>query len=169
LTWEGKNVFIAAAQQSILNHVDRTMYYRREDAEALLSRWDKNGDQKIDFDEFVEIMALSQQTWEDDLKAAFQVFDVDGDGRISANEIAKVLGDLGQPLSAEDLNLIMKEVDTDGSGTVVCSLFQPSLPQKKTKKQTNNPFALCALLIPHIAHQLTFLALFSSASPKFLF
>ena len=42
----------------------------------------------------------------------------DGSGTISKNELALVFESLGQKPSMEDMDLIMKEVDLDGSGTV---------------------------------------------------
>ena len=54
----------------------------------------------------------------EEYKAAFQMFDKDGSGSISAQEFVKVLKNLGQSVSKEEAKDIMKELDTDGSGEI---------------------------------------------------
>lgn len=49
---------------------------------------------------------------------AFSVFDKDGDGFISAEELRHVMSSLGEKLSDEELNEMIKEADVDGDGEV---------------------------------------------------
>eukprot|EP00936_MAST-01D_sp_MAST-1D-sp1_P001369 g1369.t1 len=53
-----------------------------------------------------------------EFKEAFDVFDEDGGGTISADELGHVLRMLGQDPSEGDLQAIVAEVDTDGSGEI---------------------------------------------------
>ena len=50
------------------------------------------GSGEIDFDEFLTLMAAKQanMTMEDELRSAFNVFDQDGSGYISAQELKQV-------------------------------------------------------------------------------
>jgi len=50
------------------------------------------GSGEIDFDEFLTLMAAKQanMTMEDELRGAFNVFDQDGSGYISAQELKQV-------------------------------------------------------------------------------
>jgi len=51
-------------------------------------------------------------------KEAFSVFDKDGSGTVSTSELGEIMSALGQNLSAEELDAIIKEVDADGSGEI---------------------------------------------------
>ena len=82
---------------------------------------DDNGDNEIDFEEFLILMSSSKPTTEDpdrELKDAFKVFDTDGSGSISRSEMKKLLKKLGQTLSDAELDAMMDEVDTDKNGEI---------------------------------------------------
>lgn len=49
---------------------------------------------------------------------AFYVFDKDGDGKISAEELKHVMLNLGEKLTDEELDEMIKEADIDGDGEV---------------------------------------------------
>jgi len=51
-------------------------------------------------------------------KEAFSVFDKDGSGTVSTSELGEMMSALGQYLSAEELDEMVKEVDADGSGEI---------------------------------------------------
>jgi hypothetical protein len=51
-------------------------------------------------------------------KEAFSVFDKDGSGTVSTSELGEIMSALGQNLSAEELDGMVKEVDADGSGEI---------------------------------------------------
>ncbi|XP_075427917.1 troponin C, skeletal muscle isoform X1 [Ascaphus truei] len=53
-----------------------------------------------------------------EFKAAFDMFDTDGGGDISTKELGTVMRILGQTPTKEELDLIIEEVDEDGSGTI---------------------------------------------------
>jgi calcium-binding protein CML len=58
-----------------------------------------------------------------ELKNAFSVFDTNGDGKICISELGAVLRSLGNDVSEHDLNLIMKDVDTDNDGFISLKEF----------------------------------------------
>ena len=79
----------------------------------------------IDYTEFV-VAATSQQnlTSEEKLRAAFNMFDKDGSGIISADEIREVLCFGGaNSLSAEAVDAIIKQVDENGDGEIDMNEF----------------------------------------------
>ena len=45
---------------------------------------------------------------------AFSVFDVDGDGTISTEELGNVMNSLGQNLTHEEVQTMIREIDADG-------------------------------------------------------
>ncbi|CAK8672655.1 unnamed protein product [Clavelina lepadiformis] len=53
-----------------------------------------------------------------EFKQAFDIFDEDGGGDISTNELGRVMKMLGQNPNREELAKIVEEVDVDGSGTI---------------------------------------------------
>lgn len=59
-----------------------------------------------------------------EIRQAFMVFDRDNDGVISPNELRFVMDIIGEPLSDEQLNAVMKEADFDGDGAITCTYFR---------------------------------------------
>ena len=57
---------------------------------------------------------------ENELRQAFAVFDKDGSGTISADELRGVLKSLGEKLTDEEIDEMMRTADKDGSGTIDC-------------------------------------------------
>ena len=53
-----------------------------------------------------------------DLRNVFNLFDADGSGTINIDELSTALQTLGQKVTQEELQELMKEMDTDESGTV---------------------------------------------------
>ena len=74
----------------------------------------------IDFAEFVTLMAhkMADEKSEATLKAAFSVFDTSGDGFISAEEMRRIMMNVGEPVTIGDINDLIGEVDKNGDGYV---------------------------------------------------
>uniref|UniRef100_A0A8I6Y668 EF-hand domain-containing protein n=1 Tax=Hordeum vulgare subsp. vulgare TaxID=112509 RepID=A0A8I6Y668_HORVV len=66
----------------------------------------------------------------DEFRAAFSLFDKDGDGTITAKELGTVMRSLGQRPSEEELREMIAEVDADGNGVVDFSEFLVLLDRK---------------------------------------
>ena len=68
---------------------------------------DADGTGDIDFAEFVTLMAhkMADEKSEETLRAAFSVFDTSGDGFISAEEMRRIMINVGEPVSAGHLQL----------------------------------------------------------------
>ena len=49
---------------------------------------------------------------------AFKLFDADGKGKISFNNLKAVAKELGETMSDADLQGMMDEADTDGDGSI---------------------------------------------------
>lgn len=60
---------------------------------------------------------LTEQQLED-CRAAFDMFDKDGDGTVTTEELTAVLRSMGQNPTEAVVQEMMDDVDTDGSGTV---------------------------------------------------
>ncbi|XP_035213789.1 calmodulin-A-like isoform X1 [Stegodyphus dumicola] len=81
---------------------------------------DKDGNGTIEFDEFLSMMSkkLQESDSETELREAFRVFDKNGDGFISPSELRHVMTNLGEKLTDEEVDDMIKEADLDGDGLV---------------------------------------------------
>merc|ERR1712176_1310215 len=112
-----------------LKEVMRSLGQKPTTAElkAVISSVDDNGDNEIDFEEFLILMSSKKSNYSDpdkELRDAFAVFDADGSGTISRNELKKLMKSLGQSLSNEELDAMMDEVDSDRSGEIDFAEFK---------------------------------------------
>lgn len=90
----------------------------QEDVELLFDSVDIDKSGFIDYSEFViASMNEKQLLTNEKLAAAFKMFDKDGSGLISAEEIKDVLG-FGQNLSLDSVKEIMRQVDENGDGEI---------------------------------------------------
>ena len=93
-----------------------------EDLKMVLSKYDTDGDGELDKDEFKRMMAESseglQKDSEKELLEAFKIFDKDGDGTVSWEEIYKTLQALGQDVSEQACKMMIESVDDDKNGTI---------------------------------------------------
>lgn len=55
---------------------------------------------------------------EEEIREAFKVFDKDGNGFISAAELRHVMTNLGEKLTDEEVDEMIREADIDGDGQV---------------------------------------------------
>ncbi len=55
---------------------------------------------------------------EEEIREAFKVFDKDGNGFISANELRHVMTNLGEKLTDEEVDEMIREADLDGDGQI---------------------------------------------------
>lgn len=98
--------------------------------EDMINEVDMDGSGTIEFPEFITMMARKLKDSEDDIQEAFRVFDQTGKGLISAHELRRVMNGLGECLSQEEIEDIMKQVDSDGDGMVNYSEFVEMMTSK---------------------------------------
>merc|ERR1712010_280729 len=86
----------------------------------MVNQVDKDGSGMIDFPEFLSMMSLKQESEnaEDEIREAFQVFDGDGNGFINRQELACVMGNLGETLTQEEIQGMIDQADIDGDGCI---------------------------------------------------
>ena len=66
---------------------------------------------------------VKAQDFAHETRAAFDVFDKDGSGTISADELRQVMKSLGENLTDEEIDEMIREADKDRNGTIDCELF----------------------------------------------
>ena len=97
----------------------RTLGQNPTEAELqyMINEVDADGSGSIDFEEFLKMMAGIVKSPEDEEREmwdAFRVFDKDNDGFVSIDELKFVLTNLGERLTDQEMNEILKDADSDG-------------------------------------------------------
>ncbi|XP_048609122.1 calmodulin-1-like [Brassica napus] len=84
----------------------------------MINEVDADGNGTIDFSDFLNLMAKKMKDTDskEELKEAFRVFDKDQNGFISAAELCHVMTNLGEKLTDEEVEEIVREADVDGDG-----------------------------------------------------
>ncbi|MQL82815.1 hypothetical protein Taro_015311 [Colocasia esculenta] len=89
---------------------------------ALLSEMDANGNGAVEFEELAAAIApvVTESTLADQemLLEVFRAFDRDGNGFITAPELARAMAKMGNPLTFLELTQMIREADADGDGVI---------------------------------------------------
>lgn len=88
--------------------------------EAIINEFDISGDGSIGFQEFLSLMARTTKTTdiEEELLELFRMFDVDGNGLISAIELRHMMINIGERVNDEEIQEMIRQVDVDGDGHI---------------------------------------------------
>jgi len=86
----------------------------------MVNEVDADGNGTIDFPEFLTMMARKMKDTDsaEEIKEAFKVFDKDGNGYISAAELRHIMTNLGEKLTDEEVDEMIREADVDGDGQI---------------------------------------------------
>ncbi|KAF5935901.1 hypothetical protein HYC85_027030 [Camellia sinensis] len=100
--------------------------------ETLIQKADTNSNGLVEFSEFValvapELLPAKSPYTEEQLKQLFRMFDRDGNGFITAAELAHSMAKLGHALTAEELTGMIREADTDGDGRISFQEFSQAI------------------------------------------
>ncbi|KAK9315713.1 hypothetical protein V1522DRAFT_409271 [Lipomyces starkeyi] len=105
-----------------LGTVMRSLGQNPSEAELadMINEVDVDNDGTIDFPEFLTMMArkMKDTDSEEEIKEAFRVFDRDNNGYISATELRHVMTSIGERLTDEEVDLMIKEADTNNDGRI---------------------------------------------------
>nr|XP_043617219.1 calcium-binding protein CML24-like [Erigeron canadensis] len=109
--------------RSILNALGTVT--SEEELKIVMEEIDKDGDGYIDLNEFIQFQrggcALGGDHAVDDekeLREAFDLYDQNKNGKISANELHSVLKSLGEKSTLKECKQMIASVDVDGDGSV---------------------------------------------------
>ncbi|XP_066297460.1 troponin C-like [Branchiostoma lanceolatum] len=104
----------------------------RKELEEIMAEADEDGSGTMDFDEFLELMAKQMhqeegELNEDEVRAAFNVFDKNNDGFISMSEWKAMAEACDENLSEAELNELMEEGDVNRDGRLDYDEFKEYL------------------------------------------
>jgi len=96
-----------------------------EEIKDMLEDVDTDAEGSLDFDAFKKIMSqkLGATDINNEIQEAFQFFDQDGDGTITAEELRLCMKKLGEELTEEEIEEMLKEADSDGNGEIEYAEF----------------------------------------------
>ncbi|NXW31617.1 CETN2 protein, partial [Phaetusa simplex] len=93
---------------------------RKEEMRRIVSEFGEEGSGKLNFKSFLQVMTqkmaepcLGKEIWK-----AFKVFDCDGTGKISSENLKVVASEVGEDITDEELQEMIDEADVDGDGEV---------------------------------------------------
>ena len=98
--------------------------YSKKDVKNMVKAVDIDGNGTIDLDEFIVLIKKQDKsdnkykTIDEELKQAFKIFDTDGNGEIDAEELSTIMTALGEKLSKQDIEFMIRSVDLDAGGTI---------------------------------------------------
>merc|ERR1712133_317175 len=109
-----------------LGEIMRAMGFRPTEEELvdLVNEIDEDGSGQIEFAEFCQLCATflvedpDIETMKKELKDAFRIYDKEGQGFITTETLKELIGELLAPLTEEELEGILDELDEDGSGSM---------------------------------------------------
>ncbi|KAG5543272.1 hypothetical protein RHGRI_016122 [Rhododendron griersonianum] len=90
-----------------------------DEAQSVVTEFDKDGDNLLEFAEFVKLMERESEGEDDDIRRAFEMFEVEkGSGCITPRGLQQVLNRLGKEKSGEDCEAMIRAFDLDGNGVL---------------------------------------------------
>ncbi|XP_052124890.1 troponin C-like isoform X2 [Frankliniella occidentalis] len=105
---------------TILNTMGQAFDDRELD--RVLTEQDSDGTGKLNFDAFCKVaihfLDEDDEALQKELKAAFRLYDKEGNGYIPTSSLKEILIALDDQLTPDQLNEMIAEIDTDDSGTV---------------------------------------------------
>ena len=117
-----KNGTISVSEiKNVLKKVGKDM--SDEEIKKMMAEVDKDKSGEIDFDEFCQMIKGNANLIEE----AFKVFDCNGDGFITANELVYVMNAVGEELTLEEADEMVKEADKNGDFQISFEEFKAML------------------------------------------
>lgn len=112
-------------------------------ASSIMEDIDQNGDGKISVDEFKDSRISTQLQNDDVIRKHFNQIDVDGDGHITAEELAELFN---WTLADQMILEMIKEIDENGDGVISLEEFEQAMkkgamaqalqPKRATKEES---------------------------------
>ena len=98
----------------------------------MINEVDANHNGVIEFPEFLTMMTrqMNSDELEEEFREAFHVFDKDSNGFISAAELKQMMESLGEKLTDEEVDEMIRVADMDGDGQVNYEEFVTVMTRK---------------------------------------
>jgi len=87
-----------------------------DEAAAALRRFDANGSQSLDMQEFSRLASMLAPVASDAVTKVFKRFDTNGTGALDRQELEAALKHMGVQMSSKEVGAAMRSVDSDSNG-----------------------------------------------------
>jgi len=89
----------------------------------IIAEVDDDGSGELEFEEFITLASRfmveeDAEAMQQELKEAFRLYDKGGNGYITTETLKEILKELDDNITNEELDMMIAEIDSDGSGTV---------------------------------------------------
>jgi len=116
-----KGVISTNMVATILRSLGQT--FEDNDLAALIDDIDEDGSGELEFEEFAALASRfvseeDQEAIQQELREAFRLYDKEGNGYINVSDLRDILRALDDNLAEDEVDEMIAEIDTDGSGTV---------------------------------------------------
>ena len=103
-----------------------------EELKQMIREVDLNGNGTIDFKEFMCLMVkqMKDNDTDEELQYAFKVFDRNKNGYITSHELRSAMTNLGENLTTEEVEEMIKEADLDNDGQIDFDEFMKMIMSK---------------------------------------
>ena len=103
-----------------------------EEIRDIIFELDLEGNGEINYEDFLTIVKRREKDVdkEEEVLNAFKLFDKEGNGLININELKHIMLTVGNNITEEELNDLLKEADTDNDGYINYEEFIRSLLSK---------------------------------------
>ncbi|XP_075183887.1 neo-calmodulin-like [Anomaloglossus baeobatrachus] len=128
---DGDGYLSAAELRHVMIHLGEKS--TDEEVDEMFREADIDEDGEINYEEFVQMMPakiMRGRDSEEDIKAAFHVFDKDENGFISAAELRHVMIHMGESLTDEEVDEMIREADINEDGQINYEEFAQMMPAK---------------------------------------
>lgn len=104
--------------------IDNFFFFFFGGTNLIFRLFDKNLESgRLEFDEFITLAAKfiveeDDEAMQKELREAFRLYDKEGNGYIPTTCLREILRELDDQLTNEELDMMIDEIDSDGSGTV---------------------------------------------------
>nr|CAD7427138.1 unnamed protein product [Timema monikensis] len=110
----------------------------------IIKEVDADGSGELEFDEFVTLAGRflveeDAEAMQQELREAFRLYDKEGDGYITTAVLREILKELDEKITNEELDMMIEEIDSDGSGTDTTeSINRESFPWRQFQCPNND-------------------------------
>lgn len=91
-----------------------------QEVKEMVEKVDSDGNGTIEFPEFLDLAfrIIKSVDLASEVREAFRLFDKNGDGYISSEELKSILSNNGEKISDNELDAMIKDADIDGDGKI---------------------------------------------------
>eukprot|EP00340_Litonotus_pictus_P001992 CAMPEP_0170526000 /NCGR_PEP_ID=MMETSP0209-20121228/11462_1 /TAXON_ID=665100 ORGANISM="Litonotus pictus, Strain P1" /NCGR_SAMPLE_ID=MMETSP0209 /ASSEMBLY_ACC=CAM_ASM_000301 /LENGTH=116 /DNA_ID=CAMNT_0010815589 /DNA_START=57 /DNA_END=407 /DNA_ORIENTATION=- len=103
------------------------------EVQDMIAEVDIDGNGNINFQEYISLMArrMRDGDLEEEMKQVFRLFDRDGNGLIGASELKSLMIGIGEKITDDEVEDMIREADKDGDRFISYQEFKDIIENKE--------------------------------------